>query len=810
MPTRKNFDWLVSEIEAVKRLASASSAPQLANSSFDSAPGASIDEVNPETGNAVAAFGTQFDGSHGSIVFTGPNPQKPSPAVYDVGPGILAAGWDGIFCNADGVPDILETAYMDFTHVEVHVSADPDHDPLTADALVGTINTVRGGRVSFPATGTMYVWLVARSLAGKRSAPSDVVSVEVPPGAGDTTALEEELDAANERIDNAEELINQANLKFTVSDTVPAGLGGVNGAVWWRKDSTGIIGQWVWDSATAEWVPKGLAVTQLIPGGTMSSALVDQLFADVVITNMAIADAFIGSNAILSGAVTATHITASEELSAKVASFLEVTAGMINVEDLWADSAWITEAQTLILSVLEHTNGEGYTSTVTGKGLLVTRTIGGQTFEVIRLGTFGQDFLNISDGDGNAMATITAKGEMAATSHYVAGDVFSGGRLLGEMEGPRGEVTYGEVTYGTSTALVISDYTNGAGVLEVSFEAERGRAYRMDARAQYFILGGYPERVAMRSVYRTGNAVPTNSVFDGTVGPVFWDETDDITRVEWARTHNYGGRFIPFPHTAAGTARTTRVRVLMLLKRLVGPVNTTIRVQFASMTVYDMGVPGVYQSHGGLNNAAGSSTLTSVSTVTTTYRQGTTGGGYVGGLTASRFRRAVASSANVWANVTSTDGLTNQIYTGLSPDGAYEYRATLNFPTAFFDEIRQGVALLGIDKLRLIFKPQFFKAGMGAVRVGLVTSQPSTGGLVFPQDTFYPDETLDLGAWPQGTGRTIELPRDMIELIRSTPNKALSFGFNQLKPDYSDPHYTMYSPADLADCFVQVVYRKAV
>lgn len=76
-----------------------------------------------------------------------------------------------------------------------------------------------------------------------------------------------------------------------------------------------------------------LEVGQLVAGeGVMDEATIQKLFTDVVVAGIAQAQEFIGENAILTGAITAPKITASEELTAKVAEFLRVRAEMIEAD----------------------------------------------------------------------------------------------------------------------------------------------------------------------------------------------------------------------------------------------------------------------------------------------------------------------------------------------------------------------------------------------------------------------------------------------------------------------------------------------
>lgn len=74
-----------------------------------------------------------------------------------------------------------------------------------------------------------------------------------------------------------------------------------------------------------------LSVGQLVAGeGIMDEATIQKLFTDVVVASMAMADEFIGENAILDESVTAPKIVASEELWAKIANFVTVYAEMVD------------------------------------------------------------------------------------------------------------------------------------------------------------------------------------------------------------------------------------------------------------------------------------------------------------------------------------------------------------------------------------------------------------------------------------------------------------------------------------------------
>lgn len=76
-----------------------------------------------------------------------------------------------------------------------------------------------------------------------------------------------------------------------------------------------------------------LEVGNLVAGtGTMDTATINKLFADVVVASMAQAEQFIGENAILTDSITAPKIVASEELWAKIAEFVKIRAEHIEAD----------------------------------------------------------------------------------------------------------------------------------------------------------------------------------------------------------------------------------------------------------------------------------------------------------------------------------------------------------------------------------------------------------------------------------------------------------------------------------------------
>lgn len=985
------FDDVMREIVQLRKQVRALSSPQLAHSSFDSGAGHSIDEVDPETGQTVAAYGTQYDGSHGAVPYTGPIPPVPTAPILEAAPAVLTGGWDGEF---EGGPLVVPT--MDWSHAEVHASQTLGFTAEFADTIIGTINTPRGGKVTAVVEpGTWYVRLVSRSIAGKRSAASPAVTIVVP-ATVDTSQIEADLAEAEAAILNAAEdaqeafdLADEASRKITISVNVPSGTG-VPGALWFRKDGTGaFIGQWEWvPGSPGSWAVRttdggiitNLAVTNLVAGsGTMTQAVIDKLYTDVVVSRKMVASNVLigeggneipngtgekgatggfapatgivldttdkpasfagawkntvttGSNSvqgstdgffvtepgaeyivevwakankansrlvielrdqagvlattnvavpggtaangtvsssypfyqtltttwtkyevlatvkagvtkmrigamyfnhssgseqtatqsftlrarlrtagslIAENSITAPKIVASEELSAKVASFLEVTAGMVNTNDLWADTAWIAAARTHILTVLSNTNGSGYTSTVTGQGLKVTRTVGADTYDVIRLGTFGADYISVSDGAGNALAAMSGTGDIGAQSAYAQGDVFSNGMRLGDAvnDGPRGEVTYGEHRFvpgntpssWSSTAFLFDG--PGSALCEISFTAVRGRAYRLFGNLKWFVTVAGPERISVQNWYKIGGTSPTFTTYDGKVGPPPRGmESDDETRLNWAQTTEFGGRFIPFPYNSTvSSGQTIECKLMTSVGRQLS--NGVINVEYVDVSVVDLGTPATYRSHLGMTNGTGSSTLPAVTTVTTTYTSAQ--------LDTIRARRVVGGSG-VWTKY-SADGLGGSILQGINSGGTFHYKSFVVPPAAFYTELAQ-TNLLNIESIKVTIAPKAFKEGMGTVVLGLAnktiadaatwSDAPNSAG-------FYPDADVVLGAWPSQASRTIELPRAAIDILRTSPNKVFSIGANIPDGSLSDLRYSTL--IEEAAFTVAVKYRKTV
>ena len=202
--------------------------PQLAYSSIEAGSVRSYDEE----GNLRLVVGEQGDGTQSITVVDGPPPASPSrPSVAVDGP-IITTVWDGELAGVEELP-------KDFQHIEVHVT------PVPGDGTVLGVSTIEGrdggqATVAVSQSGSYEVALVAVSQAGKRSVPSEAVTVEV-------TLVD---------IDGALKLVKESadgkNRLTWDPEQPPAQYEGAPGDTWFQTSDDGIVAQYRWTGAVWE------------------------------------------------------------------------------------------------------------------------------------------------------------------------------------------------------------------------------------------------------------------------------------------------------------------------------------------------------------------------------------------------------------------------------------------------------------------------------------------------------------------------------------------------------------------------------
>lgn len=280
-------------VQAVKKLQdemkATRSAAQLKHSSIENG---AIVEKNAD-GTLVGQYGKQFDGTSAPVQFNGPPPPTPSTPTMIAGAGQLSEAWDGLFLNANGVPDETVIAPSNYSRVEYHVYATAGA-PLTAETLMGTSETSRGLPVvvgPLGAAGTYYGRLVAVSLSGVYGTPSTEASVEVVVGdvAGELASIASQAENAMNTAAAAQTTADGKNTIYNSPTAPVAPTGGFKvNDIWRQWSGTLLQTESFWNGTT--WIAQPLDHTAIasVDAGTISVGFLsgDRIAANTIVTGM--------------------------------------------------------------------------------------------------------------------------------------------------------------------------------------------------------------------------------------------------------------------------------------------------------------------------------------------------------------------------------------------------------------------------------------------------------------------------------------------------------------------------------------------
>lgn len=215
---------------------------------------------------------------------------------------------------------------------------------------------------------------------------------------------------------------------------------------------------------------------------------------------------------VATNSITAPKIVASEELTAKIAQFLFLKANQIDVNELWADTAWITKANAQVLSLLSNTDGTGTTTEHTAYGMrtFYTDPETGEQQDRISLGNWpgNPNYFGLTDDAGQLSVSIDKEGE-------VAGRVISARDRL-EVDGedvmarfneqPRPLVAWGQVPINSNMS------SNGeVGLFEIGWETNDSpdRMYEFNLNPFLVSVTAANGVVGLRLRYTTDGTAPT-------------------------------------------------------------------------------------------------------------------------------------------------------------------------------------------------------------------------------------------------------------------------------------------------------------
>lgn len=449
---------LARQIEELRQLV-LQRGPQLGHSSMENG---SIGEYD-STGQLVARYGTQWDGTHVSASLAGPTPPAPAGVDGVSIPTGIAVRWDGTWTGGSSV-----VAPSDFTRAEVHVSTDPNLPGfgILFSTYRGSIESPRGGEVQIAGllSNTDYwICVTARTQSGKFSAPSAVYGpIRTGQIQADHLAIDLEAIGGNTifrqpAAPGGEHKIGDLWLRST--DNIPHRWEG-DPAAWVESRDTGIAS--ALNTAFAAEQAAELK-SKIWPDTTQPTGLtVDDtgdLWLDPADGNrqyMWDGDSWsprlIGNSAIQPNSLVASDVVATGTVTAALFEAVMVIATTIILGDEQANHVHMDSLGIKIYSL----NPDGIP--------VLTGSWGGPSAD---------RFVITDPATGGTLAAITPDG---VSSPSVSTDRLTiAGNSLDYLldQGPRGLMIRGGVEASTPST------TTAAGVFDVEFTAEPGRAYRI-------------------------------------------------------------------------------------------------------------------------------------------------------------------------------------------------------------------------------------------------------------------------------------------------------------------------------------------
>lgn len=349
-----------------RRLARLETAQDARRTSLDDGE---VIELRGQSGEVVGTFGRNPDGTYATVPFDGPAPRRLiEPSVDDE--GVVDAGEVGVASDAPGTITVKfspkQVLPSDFAGVDFFYTSGEDR------VLLGSVTSLTGGAKTVAVKpGAYEVVAQMRSIPGKTT-PLDrkfPVTVVAPVDVKEFDNAKAKLSIAQSQIDAL--LAAPPSAGVSVSATPPSDP--KDGDMWLHPvtDDMGNTvhvlqvfqaGAWVTvedqdakeiaagakasaDAATqtaalakttAEQAANGTVdVTRLAADSTstVKESVVGKLW-DVIRAKLVAAKQIITEDMLATGSVTASKITASEELSAKAAKFLRITADQIEAGTL--------------------------------------------------------------------------------------------------------------------------------------------------------------------------------------------------------------------------------------------------------------------------------------------------------------------------------------------------------------------------------------------------------------------------------------------------------------------------------------------
>lgn len=243
-----------------------------------------------------------------------------------------------------------------------------------------------------------------------------------------------------------------------------------------------------------------------------SAATAAYVYGGASMTNM------MDASLVVDGGIVARHITASEEMWAKVLGAHTIKAFELDANQIFADTGWIGKLDARTAVFLTNNDGTGYTSTVTGQGLKVTYTdpADGEVSTRIALGTFGDDYLNLANDTGVTVASMDKDGNVTGQNVFAEQTlVYKGEEMTDVLNKYSQGCAVTALGYNLSGDPVLVG-TSWLRVMGLRFVAKAGRNYKVTFQGMKVYSGTAGDTINTKMTYLAGQdptsaTVPTDS-----------------------------------------------------------------------------------------------------------------------------------------------------------------------------------------------------------------------------------------------------------------------------------------------------------
>lgn len=504
-----------------RRLARLETAQDARRTSLDDGE---VIELRGQSGKVVGTFGKNPDGTYATVPFDGPAPRRLiEPSVDDE--GVVDAGEVGVVSDAPGTITVKfspkQVLPSDFAGVDFFYTSGEDR------VLLGSVTSLTGGAKTVAVKpGSYEVVAQMRSIPGKTTLLDHKfpVTVVAPVDVKEFDNAKAKLSSAQSQIDAL--LAAPPSAGVSVSATPPSDP--KDGDMWLHPvtDDMGNTvhvlqvyqaGAWVTvedqdakqiaagakasaDAATqtanlakttAEQAANGTVdVTRLAAdsNSTVKESVVGKLW-DVIRAKLVAAKQIITEDMLATGSVTASKITASEELSAKAAKFLRITADQI-------------EAGTLNAKVKIGTEGQIIAGDRTNQSTMITKT-GVVTRDVAKgndISLSAQTGLRLASNQGYLLSSNKDKNKDSFTQSgiiefWARKNATEPAQFAGSIE-PEPVITYTFPPGKTEQDLLSGNITNEDMIPHLHIDGLRVEVWHDDGAGRGYYTFGYREFTA--------------------------------------------------------------------------------------------------------------------------------------------------------------------------------------------------------------------------------------------------------------------------------------------------------------------------